>query len=721
MCCSFGSAFGTMSSIGGFVGRAVWIPIIPCLALLAASCSTPKDLITVDDLAQDHSIDGDDNTDEEGSESPPWVDGDGADTAMGGIDTGSEEGWPDADGDSIADEDESEGDSDGDGIPDYLDEDSDNDGIPDAIEAGDPWTGSDPIDTDGDGTPDYLDLDSDGDGIPDSAEGGSDPAHPRDSDGDGIPDFIDVDSDGDGISDAVEWGDGMLPVDSDEDGIPDYVDRDSDGDGIGDTWESGTTDPTSPPADTDGDGIPDYLDDDSDGDGISDTEEGDVPGPVAEPRDSDGDGAYDFADSDSDGDGLEDGEELEMGTDPFDPDTDGDGTTDGLEVEAGTSPTDPSSTTSDYITLESHGPSVLLTRTFTLTVSQVDVAFLVDTTGSMGGTVSAVSSEFSNIVAELASVIPDAEYGSATFDDYAYGGYGYTSSGDKPFILRKQITSDVGAIQSTLLSTPLHYGGDGPESGMEGVYQAASGAGYDQDCNGSYSSGTDVPPFMASSTDLFSGAVEGYNASVPGGGSIGGFGFRDFALPVIFYVTDNAMRDPEAGYGTPGGCPIDAGKSDVISAVNDIGARLIGMGVSGASAGQMNELADGTGSYADTDGDGLVDDRLVFSWYGSSASFRTTIVNAIQDLVHSVEFSTVEMIASDDAWGFVQSFEPTSYSEVHISSGDEVTLDFTVELQATLPPSMDDRIFHLELLLLGDGAVSLGILDLLILVPGLGS
>ncbi|MEC8194712.1 MAG: thrombospondin type 3 repeat-containing protein [Myxococcota bacterium] len=690
------------------------------LAALTVACGSDKDMVARDELAQDHTVGADDSNDEGEVAPPPWVDNEPDSGAAAAVDTGGP-GWIDSDGDTIADEDESEGDTDGDGIPDYLDPDSDNDGIPDSIEAGDPHVGSDPIDTDGDGVPDYLDLDADGDGIPDSAEVGSDSDSPRDTDGDGIPDFLDLDTDGDGIADAVEWGDGMLPVDTDEDGVPDYVDDDSDGDGVGDAFESGTDDPIIEAADTDGDGVPDYLDDDSDGDGVPDASEGDVDSPSDEPRDTDGDGIYDFADSDSDGDGLSDGDELASGTDPFDPDTDGDGASDGLEVAGGTSPTDPTSTTTDYIVLDTRGLSADLTRTFTLQVSQVDVAFVVDTTGSMGSTVSAVSSEFSNIVTELAAVIPDAQYGSATFDDYAYGGYGYTSSGDKPFILRKQITSDIGAIQSTLLSTPLHFGGDGPESGMEAVYQAASGTGYDQNCNGSYDSGTDVPPFLADGSDPFGGAIESYNSAVPGGGTIGGFGFRDFALPVIFYVTDNAMRDPESGYGVPGGCPDDAGKSDVIAAVNDIGARLIGMGVYGASSGQMNELADGTSSYADTDGDGAVDDRLVFSWSSSSSAFRTTIVNAIQDLVHSVEFSSVEMVASEDPYGFVRSIDPSSYTGIVVSSGSELTLDFTVELQAMIPPAWDDRVFNVQLLVLGDGAVSLGVVDLLILVPGIGS
>jgi hypothetical protein len=94
-------------------------------------------------------------------------------------------------------------------------------------------------------------------------------------------------------------------------------------------------------------------------------------------------------------------------------------------------------------------------------------------------------------------------------------------------------------------------------------------------------------------------------------------------------------------------------------------------------------------------------------------------VNAIQDLVHSVEFSTVEMLAPDDVWGFVQDIDPIAYTGVSVGTGEEITLDFTVELQAVLPASYDDRVFHVNLLVIGDGAVSLGAVDLLILVPGI--
>jgi hypothetical protein len=691
---------------------------IPYLVLLAFGCSAPK-LPTEVEAPQD--ISGEISDDSEEASVPPGFDEDPPAALDSGIvDTGTID-WIDSDGDLISDEEEGDGDSDGDGTPDYLDEDSDNDGISDRAEAGDEWVGSAPIDTDEDGTPDYLDLDSDGDGIPDAAETGDDPDAPRDTDGDGTPDYLDTDTDGDGISDSEEWGDGMLPVDTDGDGIPDYVDRDSDGDGIGDMWEAGAVGSDGTPSDSDGDGTPDYLDDDSDGDGIPDADESDTPGPMAEPRDTDGDGLYDFADVDSDGDGLDDGSELEAGTDPFDPDTDGDGASDGLEAAAGTDPIDVTSVATDYVTLLSHGPPRRQTYRFSLTVNQVDVAFLIDTTCSMGSTVSAVSSEFSNIVSELNTVIPDAQYGSATFDDYRYASYG--SGSDLPFYLRRQITSDISAIQSTLLSTPLHSGADGPESGMEALYQAASGAGYDQDCNGTLDS-TDVPPFMSDPSDLFGGVVQSYDASSAGGGTNGGFGFRDFALPVIIYAIDNVLRDSDSGHGggTPGGCPLDAGNSDVTAAVDAIGAKLVGMAVNwGGGYDQMLSLAHSTGSYADTTGDGTVDDPLVFSWSSSSGAFRTTVVDAIQDLIHSVEFSTVEMFSPDDVYGFVRNITPERYEGVSVGSGDDVTLEFEVELQAMIPPSLDDRVFNVTLLAIGDGAVALGEVNLLILVPGLGS
>ncbi len=620
---------------------------------------------------------------------------------------------PPPDADTGAPTDDLSLDTDLDGIPDYLDLDSDADGIEDAVEAGDDDILTLPWDSDLDGIPDFIDLDSDGNCLTDDLDG------ELDMDGDGLGAFCDLDDDGDGILDLWEIGEGCVLVDSDGDGTPDYLDLDSDGDGVGDVYEAGTSAWEDEPRDTDGDGVYDYLDDDSDGDGIADSQEGGTTDPTVEPRDTDSDGVYDFADIDSDGDGLTDYDEAwVLGTDPYDDDSDGDGFTDGAEITAGTNPNDAGSVISGLYVTVPERVSVEQSFEFELSVQMGDIAFLLDTTGSMGGTISGMKSEYSGIVSALSSALPDAEYGVATFDDYAYAGYGSSASGDRPFILQQQITSDVSQVQSSLSGISLHYGGDGPESGMEALYQALSGQGFDQDCDNSFDSGTDVRPFLSKSSDAFGGAGgQSYSASTAGGGTGGGMGFRDYALPVIVYATDNYMRDPDNGYGAPPACSNPAGKSEVVGAANHFGAYLIGISVSGSTPkSQMQALADATSSYADTDGDGAADDRLVFTWTGSSSTLRTTIVNAVSDLVESVQFSQVSLEVDGDEHGFVKSISPESYSLSSSASGQ--LLDFTLDFRGAVAATDEDQVFLVTLNVVGDGTILLDTLDIYVLVPG---
>ena len=537
----------------------------------------------------------------------PDSDGDGIPDSTEGSDDTDGDGIPDfidtdSDDDGISDEVEvgedptAPVDSDGDGIPDFIDTDSDDDGIGDAFEVGeDPIA---PVDTDGDATPDYLDLDTDDDGIDDSDEGGTSTVtdHPVDTDGDGTDDYRDDDSDGDEIPDVVESGGDETPLDSDGDGTPDYLDDDSDGDGIGDGHEGGEDGST--PVDTDGDGTPDYLDEDSDDDGLPDADEGGTSTPEDVPRDTDGDDAPDYTDSDSDGDGASDSDEHgSHGSDPYDEDTDGDGVTDGIEVVAGTDPTDPSSTTDLYVVVPEGSMDITYTFDLASELKQVDVGYLIDTTCSMGSTRTAMAAEFRDMVDDISETITDAQYGYATFDDYVYGSMASEASGDHPFTLRQQITNSASAVQAALDDTPeTHHGGDGPEGSMEALYQAMTGEGYDQGCDGSYDATTDILPFLSGATDPFGGTGgEAWESDSTGGGPGGGMGFREDTLPIMIYATDNYMRDADDGYATPGGCPKDAGYSDVIAAAEEVGARLIGVASEDSyPLEQMYDLSAGT-------------------------------------------------------------------------------------------------------------------------------
>ena len=640
------------------------------------------------------------------------------------VDSGAPEiaDYDDEDNDGIIDGHDGTEDSDDDGVANFLDTDSDDDGILDSIEAGDEDIATLPIDSDQDGLQDFVDTDSDNNCIFDSVEGFIDGSSLADTDGDGKYDYADSDNDGDGISDIHEIRITCEEPDSDADGTPDYMDIDSDNDGIADLYEGGTTEWDDDPKDTDEDGIPDYLDDDSDGDNIPDKDEG-PDDPTVEPADTDGDGDYDFADTDADGDSLPDWDEINIhGTDPYDPDSDGDSYTDGSEIIAGTDPSDPGSIIEGVYVTVPERTDVENPFSFELRIQMGDVAFLLDTTCSMSGTANAMASEFSSIVSALNSLIPDAEYGFATYDDYAYGSYGSGGAGDRPFILLQQITDNTSSVQAELSAVTIHAGADGPESTMEALYQAAYGKGYDQNCNGIFDTGTDVKPFLTSADDAFAGTGgQSYSSSSSGGGFLGGFGFRENALPVMVYATDNELRDPESGYGTPGGCPIDAGGSDVINAINEIGGYTIGILSSSWSTsplGQMEAIASATGSMADTDSDGSADDLLVFEWTSSSAEFRSTVVDAIEDLINSIRFSRVELEVEGDEWGFVTSIEPPYYEDIDPSDTTIDALDFRLNFLGVVPATSEDQLYALTLNVIGDENILLDTQDIIVVVPG---
>lgn len=365
------------------------------------------------------------------------------------------------------------------------------------------------------------------------------------------------------------------------------------------------------------------------------------------------------------------------------------------------------------------GEQVEVQLDFTVEAGLVDIAFALDTTSSMSGLALAMAAEFRNIVTDLTHTFEDATYGVATFDDYAMSPYGARGT-DLPFILRQQQTDDITAVQAALSSeVAIHYGDDTPESTMEALYQGLTGKGYDMNCNGEYNDDTDVLPFAANAMDPFGGVGgEAQNAFTSGGGPLGGYGFRENMLPIIIYATDAPLRDADLShtFGTPGGCPGDAGQTDVINAANALHAKFVGIGVNVSpiedTFAQMEQLAAGTGSYADLDGDGVVEPAVV-SWSGTSAEFRSTVVSAVQQLVAALSYESIELVASDDTLGFVESISPQAFYDV--TSGETVT--FTVRLNGVLPAQSYDQANQLTFHLIGDGTTLLHTYTVTVVTP----
>ncbi|MCK6504110.1 hypothetical protein L6R53_12030 [Myxococcota bacterium] len=344
---------------------------------------------------------------------------------------------------------------------------------------------------------------------------------------------------------------------------------------------------------------------------------------------------------------------------------------------------------------------------FTVTLPEaaaLDVGLVVDTTGSMSGLLEELDATVLGSLLEAEGM--DTQIALATYADYSYSTYG--ESTDLPFRFQSGSTWDIASVQDLVEDLGADGGGDGPESGMEALYQALTGVGYDQDCDGRLDTTDDVPPFLASASDPFGGsAAESYDPGTVGIGTRGGLGFRDGAVPVLVYITDNYLRDDDvSSYGTPGGCPGDAGASEVLDAAADLDAWLIGVSVNGTlPRAQMNDLAEAAGSMVDDDGDGSVDDEAVIVWSGTtdlSEDVAEMIGFIAETGAFASRFDLVRARATTDSFGLVTGIAPATYTAVDAS--DTPTLDFTVTLTAP-SSSSSKRQTTVEVEVQGDGEV----------------
>ena len=596
--------------------------------------------------------------------------------------------------------------------------------------------------TDGDEFADYLDLDSDGDGIPDAIEAGDDVLEtpPVDTDGDGVPDFVDLDSDDDFISDSDELDADFLLVDTDGDGTPDNRDSDTDDDGIDDVFEAGDQSLETSPGDRDDDGTPNFRDLDSDGDCIPDALEAGAD--AAGPRDSDTDGVADFLDTDSDNDGLLDADEDLNCNGSRDPgessatsdDTDADGTPDLIEVVAGSDPSDPVSNipeTDFYFVLPYMGPGQEAPLDFSTTLRQADIFFSVDTTGSFQEEIDAIQTALeTTIVPGVTAIIPDAGFGVGRFEDLPLSPFGL--AGDKPFELLQPITTDTGLVSAGLAALAPATGGlDVPESGMEALYQWATGLG--------------LPAF-------------GYPPFAPAG--IGGVGFRTDSLPIIVQISDARSHDstdypPVAGIHT---------YEQTVSALTQLGIRVIGVdslenqGTSNDPRAELEGLAidskavvppDGSNSCATgvdgaprpavDPGTGVLTCPLVFDVLADGTGLGALIVDAIGQLASlgTLDISTALMGEIEGLLGealppnsttadFITAVAPVppppSGSTIdgnvfrNVTTGSMVTFNVQA-FNDFVPGTSQNQLFGVDINILGDQVTTLDVRRVFVIVP----
>ncbi|MFN9814021.1 MAG: thrombospondin type 3 repeat-containing protein [Deltaproteobacteria bacterium] len=452
---------------------------------------------------------------------------------------------------------------------------------------------------------------------------------------------------------------------------------DSDSDGIADGREGG--------GDTDGDGTGNDADLDSDDDGLSDSVEAAGAGPCT-PPDSDADGRYDAIDLDSDNDGLTDREEATLGTDPTQADSDGDGIDDLTERASGSSPTDETSRPPEgtlYVILP-YGETAEREFDFSTRIRAVDIVFMTDTTGSMGGTISEVQSTLESTivpgVAEALGADADARYALAAPGDFQEGGWHF--SGNMAMI--QPLTFDVAAVRRATGSLMASSGGDGPESMVPAMHAAITGIGFPSYVD---SSGGGCDASLRSAVAAAWPAGSGGDACGPirnmdpvrdcGMGpddalAYGWACFQEGRVPIMVLFSDapwhngpNMSDDGIAPGGNfyAGSTPDAPTWPDLVNAMTERGAYFVGIDVSSWGDNTYNnslELARLTGT---VDGSGA---PIAFN--GSPSTIAANVIDAIQriagttrqDITTRVDPDTTEtrIAAPNDTASFIDGVTP---------------------------------------------------------------
>ncbi len=236
---------------------------------------------------------------------------------------------------------------------------------------------------------------------------------------------------------------------------------------------------------------------------------------------------------------------------------------------------------------------------FSTAVPALDVFFDMDTTGSMTGEINNLTAALtSTIIPGIMTAVANSQFGVGAMEDFPVDGYGNTdpasecgqgqSEADQPFKLKQEITASTTLISAGVSAletggTPIGCGGDGPEAGLESIYQVATGNG-------------------------ISGPSP---ASVPANhNGIGGVKFRTGTMPIVVAISDIDSH----GVGETGNCygqdeaydanvaPYAHSRQQTKDAIANICGRVVGIAAqTGLPAnclpnGYMTDLATASGA-----------------------------------------------------------------------------------------------------------------------------
>lgn len=207
--------------------------------------------------------------------------------------------------------------------------------------------------------------------------------------------------------------------------------------------------------------------------------------------------------------------------------------------------------------------------TFNTDVKAMDVFISMDTTASMSGEIANLRNALATtIIPDIQMAVPNTRFGAGTFRDFPISGYG--SAGDQPFTLFQPITNNVANVQAAVNSMTHGGGNDIPESGVEALYQIATGQGL---------------------------AGPGATTVAANNNGIGGVEFREGSFPVVVSITDATSHDAadntcsQEQYTDASVAAVAHTEGEAMDALNAICARVVQIATAGSA--ECTALGDG--------------------------------------------------------------------------------------------------------------------------------
>jgi hypothetical protein len=410
----------------------------------------------------------------------------------------------------------------------------------------------------------------------------------------------------------------------------------------------------------------------------------------------------------------------------------------------------------DFYFVEPYGGSPTPDRDvlkFGTNIKSVDVAVLMDTTGSMSGSVDNLKTNLSSTVfPALAKAIPSVGLSVSYHDDYPVDPYGTADCsfggtglpGDVPIGVVQVITTDLAKAQAAANKLEVHCGNDGPEAQIPGQWYILTG----------------------NELKWTGGSVAKHT---PPAGTFGGVDFRPGALPVVVEITDVDWHDVKGdAYGSEIISPPSL--EDLKKAYTGANARFVDITDTYGPEDQANELSDVTKSHipaaafgacptagtgpccTDVLGKGRVADgpggdcRLNFRHSGGTG-VSTSIVKAIQAISVGSQFDVTAVASNDptnpdgvDATKFIKALRAMDEGDaaqgcpahaakdtnadgvkdtfVAVVVGTPVCFEILPEKNTTVPPKTSAQFFNAFIDVLGmPGSVKLDRRTVLFLVP----